>query len=292
MNHTSKTLLFFGSGPVAAASLGSLLSSFKIEAVVTKSVPPHHKEVALVEELAKKNNLPVYFASTKRELNLLFEKQHFHSSIGLVVDYGVIMSGEVISYFKLGIINSHFSLLPKWRGADPITFSILNGDKETGVSLMRIVPTLDEGQLISQEHFALRPDITTPELTDKLVELSNSMIIRDLPRYMDGTMATYDQPNLQPSYSRKLTKKDSQLDLFKSGEVLEREVRAFRGWPKSKLSFHGKDIIVTQARVADHKTDGIFVIECGNNTFLEIQELVAPSGKTMTGAAFLRGYSS
>jgi methionyl-tRNA formyltransferase len=127
MTSTSKTILFFGSGPVAAASLRSLADNFSVEAVITKAVPAHHKGVAPVEELAGELGLPIIFASTKKELDEVFTERTFTSKVGVVVDYGVIISQEVIDVFPLGIVNSHFSLLPEWRGADPITFSILSG---------------------------------------------------------------------------------------------------------------------------------------------------------------------
>jgi methionyl-tRNA formyltransferase len=292
MTNTSKTISFFGSGPVAAASLESLVDHFKIEIVITKAVPAHHKGVAPVEELAKKRNLPLLFANTKKELDTLVAGLSFKSPVGVIVDYGVIVSQEVIDRFPLGIVNSHFSLLPEWRGADPITFSILSGQEKTGVSLMVIEPTLDTGKLITQKVLPISPDDTTPTLTDKLVAFSNNLLVEYLPRYIEGEIVPKNQPHPdRVTFSRKLTKDDSILDFKKPAVQLEREVRAFTGWPKSRATLLGQEVIVTKAhvgKVAETKLD----ILCGDGQYLSIDELIGPSGRKMDAKSFLNGYTA
>jgi methionyl-tRNA formyltransferase len=288
----SKTIVFFGSGPVASASLESLADHFEIEVVITKAVPTHHKGIAPVEELAKKLNLPLLFANTKQELDELIEKQTFKSRVGVIVDYGVIVSQKVIDTFPLGIVNSHFSLLPQWRGADPITFSILSGQEKTGVSLMVIEPTLDTGKLITQKVLPIAPDDTTPTLTDKLVELSNTLLVDYLPRYIDGEITPKNQPHPdRVTFSRKLTKNDSILDFKKPAAQLERETRAFSGWPKSRTTLHGHDVVITKAHVSKEPKTTLD-IECGDGQYLSIDELIGPSGRKMDAKSFLNGYAA
>lgn len=290
MNELPK-IVFFGSGPVASATLEGILPHFTIEAIVTKPRAEGHRGSVPVLELAEAQHIAVFTPRTKQELTDLFAQQSFTAPVGLVVDYGIIISREVIDAFPKGIVNSHFSLLPEWRGADPITFSILGGNPKTaGVSLMLINEKLDEGALIAQEPFNLTPDMTTPHLTHALVELSNAMLIKILPAYLSGDIKPYPQPQTPPTYSRKLTKEDGVLNTTKPAAQLEREIRAFAGWPKSKLTLFGHAIIVKKARVATSRTDGALVIPCGEQTFLEILQLTAPSGRTMSGADFLRGY--
>src|SRR5215203_4291228 len=134
-----ESIVFFGSGPVAARSLELLAQNFEIEAVVTKPQPAHHKQPFPVLVVAKNLGLRIFTPSGRSELSELFSKRPVASQLGVVIDYGFIVNQDVIDYFPLGIVNSHFSLLPRWRGADPISFSILSGDAETGVSLMLIV---------------------------------------------------------------------------------------------------------------------------------------------------------
>src|SRR5687768_10593623 len=132
MNKKSEPIVFFGSGPVAAESLRLLAQDFTIEAVITKPRAAHHKGDVPVLTLAESLGLPTETAYDKKSLDKLFETKAFKSRLGVLVDFGIIVSQAVIDYFPFGIVNSHFSLLPEWRGADPITFSILSGQKETG----------------------------------------------------------------------------------------------------------------------------------------------------------------
>lgn len=292
MNQSS-TIVFFGSGPVAAATLAGLLEAgLEFEAVITKPRPTGHRGSVPVLELAQEHGLTVLTTERRQDLTDLFRTHTFTSPVGLVVDYGIIIAGDVIKSFPKGIVNSHFSLLPQWRGADPITFSVLSGQKQTGVSLMLIVEKLDEGDLLSQEAIPLPDDITTPVLTQELITTSNFMIVRDLPKYLNGDIKPYPQSvEIPATYSRKLTKEDGFLDFTKPAEVLEREIRAFRGWPKSKTTLFDKyQVVALKGRVASGPTDGALVLPAGNNTYLELLELTGPSGKTMSGEAFLRGY--
>ncbi|HEX5744023.1 MAG TPA: formyltransferase family protein, partial [Candidatus Saccharimonadales bacterium] len=138
----SKTIVFFGSGPVAAASLRLLARDFTVEAVVTKPRPPHHKYPFPVLALAEELGLKTFTANSTKEVSKLFADRPFRSELGVIIDHGIILAPDVINYFPFGIVNSHFSLLPLWKGPDPISSVILNGDKETGVSLMLIAEKL------------------------------------------------------------------------------------------------------------------------------------------------------
>ncbi|HSW81812.1 MAG TPA: methionyl-tRNA formyltransferase [Candidatus Saccharimonas sp.] len=290
MNQSS-TIVFFGSGPVAAATLAGLIDAgLQFEAIITKPRAKGHRGSVPVLELATAKQLPTFTPTNKRELSELFATHAFVSPVGLVVDYGIIIAKDVIDAFPKGIVNSHFSLLPEWRGADPITFAILSGQAKTGVSLMLINEKLDEGQLLAQQQMSLSPTTTTPELTQKLITISNALILQVLPQYLHGDIKLYNQPDTPATYSRKLTKDDSILDTAKPAQQLEREVRAFSGWPKSRITLFGHPVIVLEARVAKDQHDGQLVVACGDTTFLEIIKLIAPSGKTMAGDAFLRGY--
>ena len=284
------SIVFFGSGPVAAASLDYISKKFDIEAVITKTVPPHHKHTAPVEELAKQLKLPIRFANTKKELDETIAQNHLTSRIGLLVDYGVIVSQQVIDSFELGIVNSHFSLLPQWRGADPITFSILSGQPKTGVSIMLIDSGLDTGKLLTQKNIKINPDETSTSLTKRLVELSNSLLSEYIPRYQSGEIKPKNQPHPdRATYSRKLTKADGLIDFQKPAEQIEREVRAFAGWPKSRATINNVSVIVTKSHVTEKKIDELDVL-CVDGEYLSIDELVAPSGKSMSAAAFINGY--
>lgn len=298
MKLTSKPIVFFGSGPVAAESLKLLAKSFAIEAVVTKPRPPHHKGLVPVIEAAEKLELPIYTVSSRKELDTLIAQEHFESELSILIDFGIIVSQAAIDSFSLGIINSHFSLLPEWRGADPITFSILSGQKMTGVSLMLLVPAMDEGPILGYGVFELPDSITTPELTHELILLSNQLLQTIVPEYIAGSIAPQQQTDkIEPTYSRKLTKEDATIEWRKAADALEREVRAFIEWPKSKTSLGSLDIVITKARVTEQQgIPGTWAIHekqpmvyCGKDALI-IERLKPAGKKEMTGQSFLAGY--
>ena len=298
MKSMSETMTFFGSGPVAAKALALLAKDFEVEAVITKPVPEGHRGEFPVLTLAEKLGLKTFTPSNKQQLSELFTTKPVKSRVGIVIDYGIIISKDVIDYFSLGIVNSHFSLLPHWRGADPISFSVLEGDSKTGVSLMLIDEHLDTGRLITQKTLHIKPDATTPSLTEELIALSHDLLVEYLPKYVDGTV----KPHLQPhpdraTYSRKLTKEDGAIEWDKPAEVIEREIRAFAGWPKSRAVLGDTEIIITAAHVVQQSGKaGIFkaqgkelIAYCGKDA-LSI-DLLKPAGKNeMPAEAFLAGY--
>jgi methionyl-tRNA formyltransferase len=303
MTNMSKTIVFFGSGPVAAASLELLAKHTPIEAVITKPQPAHHKQIFPVLATAEKLGLKVLTPDGKKELSELFATKPAVSKLGIVIDYGFIINQDVIDYFPLGILNSHFSLLPEWRGADPISFSILSGQQETGVSLMRIVEKMDEGPILAHETYQIPAGATTPTLTEALIKVSDKQLQQVLQLYYDGVakVALQEQVALPGhevvSYSRKLLKADGVLDWTKPALQLEREVRAFIEWPKSHTTIADKEVVVTKAHIIPGKgkigeiwrdgksfgvctTKDIFVIDC-----------LKPAGKQeMPASAFLAGY--
>lgn len=290
MKNTLEKIAFFGSGPVAAASLKALANNFVVELVITKSVPDHHKgPVAPVERLATDLELPIVYANNKSELDDIVDCLNLESNIGVLVDYGVMISQSAINKFPLGIINSHFSLLPEWRGADPITFSLLSGQTKTGVSLMIIEPTLDTGKLIARRSISIDSHDTIVILTDKLVSFSNSLLIEFLPKYIAGSLKPKRQPHPEKStYSRKLTKSDGQIKWEKSAAQIEREIRAYSGWPKSYTTIDDKKLIIINARALDI-AENDSNIKCGDGKYIAIDNIIAPSGKKMSFKDYLNG---
>lgn len=297
MKKTSNKIVFFGSGPVAAESLRLLQQHVEVEAVITK--PTTVKEMAAVAK-----SVCVHSVNNRSQLDDLILSDQFDSKLGVLIDFGIIVSQKVIDSFELGILNSHFSILPEWRGADPITFAILSGQEMTGVSLMMLVEAMDEGPLVGYGEQPLDGTETGPLLTDKLVKLSDALLQHDLPRIFSGETkegAPQSITKRSVSYSRKLTKEDGILDFDKSAKELEAEIRAFIEWPKSRTEIADKDVVITSASVdttltgkigevfktADKKI-GIYTAEGA----LIILELKPAGKKSMPVEAFLAGYGS
>lgn len=290
MTKMSETIVFFGSGPVAAASLELLARNFSIEAVITKPKPAHHRGSFPVIELTEKLGLPMMTVSNKSELSELLASQPVKSKLAVLIDFGIIVTKDVIDYFPLGIVNSHFSLLPEWRGADPITFSLLSGQPKTGVSLMLLDVGMDTGQILVQKSLSIKLDATSSSLTQELVKLSDTLLQENLPKYTSGSLKPRSQPHPdRATYSRKLTKDDGVLDLSKPAEQLEREIRAYKEWPKSTTTLAGKDVIITEAHVADSAEPKDLSLKTGNGLLI-IDKLKPAGGKEMTAQAFLAGH--
>lgn len=289
-------LVFFGSGPVAAESLRLLANNFDIEAIITK--PTTEQEMGSAYA-----NAPIFTVSTKDELDKLIENTSFTSQLAVLIDFGIIVSQKVIDYFPFGIINSHFSILPELRGADPISFAILEGKKKTGVSLMLLVEAMDEGPILSVGTLDLDGSETTESLTNELVILSYNLLSDRLAEYLSGETDLVEQQviankfKVQPSYTRKLTKLDGNIDWSKSAEQIEREIRAYCGWPKSKTTLNGVDCVITNASVINKsgKPGDYFIdnkslcVFCGENA-LTIEHLKPAGKKEMDIAGFLAGY--
>ena len=302
MKQISEKVVFFGSGPVAAKSLMLFSKYSHIEAVITKPRRNEYQPDPPVFQIATKLKLPILYASNKTDLDSAFKENNFESKIGILIDFGIIISQEVIDKFKLGIINSHFSILPEWRGPDPITYSILSGQSDAGVSLMKLVLKMDEGPLLNFRSIKISPKINNNDLTDKLIELSNQLIIETLPLYIQGKIKLMDQSITRKSvcYSRMIKKEDGLIDFNKPAIEIERQIRAFKSWPKSKLLIKNKTLIITEAEFSEEtgQPGRLFVnnnnelgLYCGKNSLI-IKRLTPAGKKEMSSNDYLIGNKS
>lgn len=297
----SKKLVFFGTDEFSAAFLERLLDDdrLSINAVITKSPSRkgRHSELtpSAVETLAKQRGVEhILHADNKSQLdeiagrikNLLESDELY----GVLVSFGVIISPTSLSQFE-AIVNLHPSLLPKYRGPSPIEAAILNGDEQTGISIMKLIEKMDAGPIYAQKELALSQDETSASLRQKVVEQGADFLADTLVDVLNDKVTPTPQNDEQASYCSVLKKSDGHMDLeHKEAAKLQQEVRAYVGFPKSRLSYEDFELIVTAARVADSENDGAFVVPCAKNTFLEITQLIAPSGRRMSGADYLRGY--
>lgn len=295
-----QTVVFFGTGPVAAQSLEFISTICTVEMVITKPRPQHHHGPVPVLDTAKHLGLPVQTVTGRADLDVLMDTHTIASPLGILVDFGIIVSQKVIDTFPIGIINSHFSILPELRGADPITFAILSGQPTTGVSLMRIVEAMDEGPLLSFSEVPIDPDMTTPELTTLLIGTSNHLLEQELPKYI-ATQKVLPQSVTKRgvSYSRKLTKDDALLDWQKPADQLEREIRAFITWPGSKATIGNHIVAITKAHVEaspDQRPIGTIItskhhLAIQTSKDLLVVDQLKPAGKNeMSSKAYLAGY--
>lgn len=288
----SKKLIFFGTEDFSLTSLQALLEAgFNVVAIVTKPdsrsgrgqklTTPKIKEAAISHGI--KVLQPVKVAEAKDQISALAP------SIGVLVSYGKIIPSSIIDLFPHGIVNLHPSLLPAWRGPSPIESVILAGDKLTGVSLMRLTAGMDEGPVYSTAKVELGGTETSAELHERLSRVGADLLVKSLPAVLADTLKPKPQEESKASYSKLLKKEDGLLDFGQAADLLERKVRAFQNFPKARAKINSHEVIITKSRVAGSKNDGALVIKCQPG-WLEILQLIGPSGKTMSGADFLRGY--
>jgi methionyl-tRNA formyltransferase len=294
---TSSTLVFFGTEDFSLPSLKSLVESgFHVIAVVTKPDTPRGRSKQLVAPIVKSyaesQGIPVY--QPHRLGDIHDELIKLDADAGVLVSYGKILPQRTLDVFDpIGVINVHPSLLPKYRGPAPIEAAIVNGDEMTGISIMRLSAGMDEGPVFAQMTIPLDGNETRPTLTAALANTGATFLTETLPDILENKLEAVPQQNTDVSYTSLLTKDMGILNpITDTAYALECKVRAYLGFPKTRLKIKNTDVIVTSVKVVESLSSAPLVIECANETFLEVRELIAPSGKTMTGDAFLRGYSA
>lgn len=302
----SQRLIFFGNERLAtgvtttAPTLQALITAgYEIAAVViaqsasSSSRKPRPLEVA---RIAAQHGIPVI--APPKLTKAKDELMSFDAEAGILAAYGKIVPTSIIGVFPSGIINIHPSLLPKHRGSTPIETVILDGELETGVSLMGLAEKMDDGPVYAQQIVPLRGDETKQALADQLLKLGSNMLITHLPKILDGSLAPSAQDEAQATYTDKIDKNDSELDFKKPAGELEREVRAYAGWPRSRAKIGTTEVIVTAAHATSARgtLGALFIngrqlgLHCSEGTLI-IDSLVPAGKKEMTGAAFLAGYN-
>ncbi len=287
-------IIFFGTEDFSLIVLRSLVEDgYDIRAVVTKPDSArgrgHKVTKPSVKVYAESVGLAVW------QPQKLSEITDDIISIGLVagvlVSYGKIIPRSTLELFSPAIINLHPSLLPHYRGPSPIESAILHGDRETGVSIMQLTAAMDAGPVYAQEKIALLGHETKPELYHKLGELGTAKLLAVLPYILNGTLPPTHQDDSNATYCHLLTKEDGLLvpETMTASEA-ERRVRAFIGFPKTRLEILGEQRIITTAHVAEIPKTPLDVA-FSDGKFLCIDELVSPSGKTVSATSFLNGYT-
>ncbi len=303
----SKKILFFGNERLATGVttktplLTSLVDAgYEIAAIVTtpqKDNPSRQPRQLEVATFAKDHNIPLLeINSLKTEIDKL---KQYEASIGVLAAYGKIVPQEVIDILPNGIVNLHPSLLPKHRGPTPIESVILTGETLTGVSLMKLVATMDAGPVFDQTVIELTGHEDKQYLADKLGEIGADRLIKLLPDILNGQLEPKKQNESLATYDVKISQVDSRLDFTKAASLLSREIRAFYNWPRSRASLNGQSITITQAH-ADNTVhclnpgqiwhnDSLFGFETGSGV-LVIDKLIPAGSKEMSSADYLRGH--
>ena len=235
MQENSKKIIFLGTPELSVTILKSLLKAgYEIPLVITSPDKPVGRKQVLtpsaVKSFALENGLNV-ITPEKLGGDALEEITNSGAELGIVVAYGHIIPEKVIDSLPKRFLNIHYSLLPEFRGASPVEQSILSGQKETGVTIQKLVFKLDAGPIVAVEKFALDNQITTPELKDKLTEIGAELLIKILPDYFEGKIVPTEQDESKATHCKKISKADGEIKLSDSDESKWTKYRGYFGWP-------------------------------------------------------------
>ncbi|MFG0456691.1 methionyl-tRNA formyltransferase [Shewanella mangrovisoli] len=248
-------IIFAGTPDFAARHLQALINSHhNVIAVYTQPDRPAGRGKKLtaspVKELAVSHDIPVYQPGSLRKEPAQQELAALNADIMVVVAYGLILPKVVLDTPRLGCINVHGSILPRWRGAAPIQRALWAGDKETGVTIMQMDVGLDTGDMLLKTYLPIEDEDTSATLYEKLALQGPDALLQALEGLANGTLAAEKQDEALANYAEKLSKEEARLDWRKSATQLWQEVRAFNPWPVSYFEHQGNTIKVWQTQVS------------------------------------------
>lgn len=298
-------LIFMGTPDFAVPSLERLLADgHEVLLTVTQPDKPVGRKQVLtpppVKLCAERHGIPVYQPTSMKQEETWAYLSGFPADAMIVVAYGKILPAAVLHMTPFGCINVHGSLLPRYRGAAPVQWAILNGDAETGVTTMQLDEGVDTGDILLTSRFPLNDTITGGELFDRLAQEGAALLSRTLIGLTEGTVHPRKQPVEGACYASMLNKSMSPLDWTKPARMLHNQVRGMNPWPVASTVYKGKTLKVYGTRVAAsgalEQPGSVIslsplVIACGDATALELQEVQYEGAKRMAAADFLRGHS-
>jgi methionyl-tRNA formyltransferase len=294
-------VVFMGSPDFALPTLRTLVATFPVVGVVTQPDRPAGRGRVMtslpIKRLAAGLNLPVIQPQRLSEPEAMSQLQRWSPDLIVVAAFGQILRPVVLELPRLGCINVHASLLPRWRGAAPIQAAILNGDDETGITIMRMDAGVDTGPILSQTTISISENDTAGTLAEKLSQLGANFLMATLSSYLSGTLVLKPQDESLATYAPMIKKEQGLLDFSQSAINLARKVRAFNPHPGAFTFWNDQVLKIHQAHVADTSagTPGKYIINADSPAIttgkgiLVIDELQLAGHKSQSGREFLHG---
>ncbi len=302
-------LCFLGTPEFAVTSLKALLDDehFEVVGVVTQPDRPAGRKLQLtpspVKVLAISRGLKVLSPESLKQNELIIDSiRLWNAEVAVVVAFGQILTEDFMKIFNFGAVNIHGSILPRWRGAAPIQRALEAGDKESGVTLQKIVKKLDAGDILGIRRLSLDENINAQELHDQLALLGADLLRVELMDYLRGNLAGIPQDESQVTVAKKIDKREAEIQWGKTASEIHNKVRAFvmgpgtfTLWQGKKLKIHKTKVVSISAQTKDvgciaEIKDSSFVIQCGTG-HLEILEVQPESRNRMSSEDFLKGQS-
>src|SRR3989344_4024833 len=254
---------------------------------------------------AEKNNIPVLQPENLKSPDFTQKLLNTECSTAVVASYGKIIPKEILDIFPKGILNVHPSLLPKWRGADPIRSAMLAGDEKTGATIMLIDEKMDHGPILAQREFEFQiSNFKFLKLYGSLAELGGKLLVETIPRWLTGKIESKEQDHSKATYTKKITKEDGHIDWAETAEIIERKIRALNPWPGTYAFWNERRIKILEAQPKWSKSDldqkrtkpgfvrrenSELGITCGEGAIL-VKKLQMEGKKNQSATEFLNGY--
>ena len=297
-------VIFMGTPDFAVGALDAIVEAgHEVALVVTQEDKPkgRGKEIQFtpVKEAAIKHGIEVYQPHRVKHEEAVAKLREYNADVFVVAAYGQILSKELLDMPKYGCVNIHASLLPKYRGAAPIQWSIIDGEKVTGVTTQMMAEGIDTGDILDVIEVEIDKEETGGSLFDKLTVAGSEVILTTLKKLEDGTITRTPQDHSKSTYAKMLDKKLGNIDFGMAAEEIERLIRGLNPWPSAYTMYKGKTLKVWKAEVVDKDYDGqlgqivdktkkAVMVKTGNGA-LAITELQLEGKKRMTTEAFLCG---
>lgn len=289
-------IIYAGTPEFAVPSLKALSNSdHEIIAVYTQPDRPAGRGRQLqpgpVKQVALDLSIPVFQPHSFKQESDQQQLKDLQADLMVVAAYGLILPAEILEAPRLGCVNIHASLLPRWRGAAPIQRALLAGDIETGITIMQMDTGLDTGDMLAKQAIAIDPDWNSGELHDELMQAGADLLILTIEQLVKGELKPEQQDESQVSYAEKLVKSEAAIDWSKDAKTLQREVRAYAPWPVSFTQLDGKSLRIWRANaldestcktaglIIDHNKKGLFVA-CGSGVLQLIELQFAGKNKS------------
>ncbi|MCH5252731.1 MAG: methionyl-tRNA formyltransferase [Lachnospiraceae bacterium] len=298
-------VIFMGTPDFAVPVLQGLIEAkeHEVTAVITQPDKARGRSGKLiftpVKQVAVENNIPVYTPKRVKDAEFVKELKTIPCDVIVVVAFGQILSKEILECPKYGCINVHASLLPRWRGAAPMQWAILAGDKKTGITTMQMDEGLDTGDMLLRQEVEITPEETGESLHDKMAVLGSGLLLETLAQAAAGTLQPVAQKEEESTYAKMLTKELGRLDFSKEAEGLERYIRGLNSWPSAYTGLRGKTLKIWKAEVTEEETgcEPGTVVSVGKDHFtvqtgkgcLRLLEVQLEGKKRMDAGSFLRG---
>ncbi|MEO8427291.1 MAG: methionyl-tRNA formyltransferase [Verrucomicrobiota bacterium] len=301
-------IMFFGTAELARTCLVALVQSplFEVIGVTTQPDRPRGRDLKLqptpVKAEAERRQLAVWQPLRAREQTFGTALAELKPDLIVVAAYGQILPPSILDLPRFGCLNVHASLLPKYRGAAPIQWAILNDESETGVTIMKMDAGLDTGDILTQEKTGIVPDDNAQTLQDRLACLGAELLVKTIPDYVGGKIAPRKQPQEQASHAPKISKEEGRLDWSQPARTLWNRVRAFTPWPGAYTGYGGqlnpRRLKIWRVEVTAEaggkpgeiiQADRSCLLVAAGQQSLRILDLQREGGRRLSAAEFLSG---